>query len=273
MSPTRILILGIGFVAAIVAAVLAVNLTSSEPNTVRKVVRTPTIKTTKILVTKKRLKRGDAVREKDLAWADWPSASVTDRHITKAKKPKALSEYAGTRVRIGMEKGDPAHGSKFIGKGQGFLASVLTKGMRAVSTKVSPGTAAGGFILPDDRVDLMMTRTIGEGEDEEYKTEPVLTNIRVLAIDQIVQEKDGQSVVVGKTATLELNDEQVRILTIAQQVADRMTLALRSLSDASEEPKSPAVYLIGRDEDGKDLKKNTVSVVRYGNRKEVKAKQ
>jgi len=131
--------------------------------------------------------------------------------------------------------------------------------MRAVSTKVSPGTAAGGFILPDDRVDLMMTRTLGEDEEKEYKTEPVLTNIRVLAIDQIVQEKDGQSVVVGKT--------------VAQQVADRMTLALRSLSDASESPKSPAVYLIGRDEDGKDLKKSTVSVVRYGTRKEVKVEE
>lgn len=264
--------MGIGFVAAIVAAVLAVNLTSSETTVVREVASAPSIKTTKILVTKKRLKRGDAVADKDLAWADWPSSSVTDRHITKSKKPKAISEFSGTRVRIGMEKGDPAHASKFIGKGQGFLASVLAKGMRAVSTKVSPGTAAGGFILPDDRVDLMMTRTFGEGEDQKIKTEPVLTNIRVLAIDQIVQEKDGQAVVVGKTATLELNDEQVRILTIAQQVADRMTLALRSLSDASEEPKSPAVHLIGRDEDGKDLKKSTVSIVRYGARVEVKAK-
>lgn len=272
MSPTRILILGIGFVAAIVAAVLAVNLTSSDAPAVRQVAKAPSIKTTKILVTKKRLKRGDPVKAKDLAWADWPKGSVTDRHITKSKKPKAITEYSGTRVRVGMEKGDPAHASKFIGKGQGFLASVLTKGMRAVSTKVSPGTAAGGFILPDDRVDLMMTRTLGEGEEQEYKTEPVLTNIRVLAIDQIVQEKDGQSVVVGKTATLELTDEQVRILTVAQQVADRMTLALRSLSDASESPKSPAVYLIGRDEDGKDLKKSTVSVVRYGTRSEVKAK-
>ena len=273
MSPTRILILGIGFVAAIVAAVLAVNLTSSnDSQPVRNVEAAPSIKTTKILVTKRRLKRGDAVAAKDLAWADWPRGSVTNRHITKSKKPKAIDEFAGTRVRIGMEKGDPAHASKFIGKGQGFLASVLTKGMRAVSTSVSPGTAAGGFILPDDRVDLMMTRTLDEGEEKTYKTEPVLTNVRVLAIDQVVQEKDGQSVVVGKTATLELNDEQVRILTVAQQVADRMTLALRSLSDASEEPKSPAVYLIGRDEDGKDLKKSTVSVVRYGNRQEVKAK-
>lgn len=271
MSPTRILILGIGFVAAIVAAVLAVNLTSNEPTAVRKVATAPS-KTTKILVTKKRLKRGDAVAAKDLAWADWPKGSVTNRHITKSKKPKAITEFAGTRVRVGMEQGDPAHASKFIGEGDGFLASVLTKGMRAVSTKVSPGTAAGGFILPDDRVDLMMTRTIGSDENREYKTEPVLTNIRVLAIDQIVQEKDGQSVVVGKTATLELNDEQVRILTVAQEVAERLTLALRSLSDASEKPKSPAVYLIGRDEHGNELKKDTVSVVRYGTRKEVKAK-
>lgn len=272
MSPTRILILGIGFVAAIVAAVLAVNLTSGEPSTVRKVVKVPSIKTTDILVTKKRLKRGDAVKSQDLVWAKWPSGSVTDRHITKSKKPEAIKEYDGTRVRIGMEKGDPAHPSKFIGKGNGFLASVLTKGMRAVSTKVSPGTAAGGFILPDDRVDLMMTRTIGSDDETEIKTEPVLTNVRVLAIDQIVQEKDGQSVVVGKTATLELNDEQVRILTVAQQVADRMTLALRSLSDASEKPKSPAIHLIGRDENGKKLEKSTISIVRYGARQEVKAK-
>lgn len=272
MSPTRILILGIGFVAAIVAAVLAVNLTTSAPEAVREVIKVPTIETTKILVTKKLLPRGVTVKKSDLAWSEWPRGSVTDRHITQSKKPKAIEELDGTRVRVSMEKGDPAHASKFIAKGEGFMASVLSKGMRAVSTKVTPGTAAGGFILPDDRVDLMMTRTIGEGETEETQTEPVLTNVRVLAIDQIIQEKDGQSVVVGKTATLELNDEQVRVLNVAQQLADRLTLALRSLSDATETPESPGLYLVGLDEDGGKAKKSTISVIRYGARKEEKAK-
>ena len=265
MSPTRLLILGIGFVAAIVAAVLVVNLTSTTgPETIRQVVEVPTIKTTKILIADKRLNRGDAIKSGSLRWAEWPSSSVTKTHITQSAKPDALKEFIGDTVRLTMEQGDPAQTSKFVKQGQGFMAAVLEKGKRAVSTNVSPGTAAGGFILPDDRVDVMMTRAVDigiEGAAQSFDTVPVLRNVRVLAIDQQIQEKDGEPVVVGKTATLELTDEQVRILTVTQQVADSITLALRSIRDSEEPVSADGAYLIS----GTDgSQKNKISIVRHG---------
>jgi len=271
MSATRLLILGIGFVAAIVAAVLAVNLTSTTPETIREVVKIPTIETTKILVASKPLNRGSVVDNGALKWVEWPSSSVTNDHITQSKEPDALEKYVGDTVRLTMQTGDPAQPSKFVKQGQGFMASVLEKGKRAVSTNVSPGTAAGGFILPDDRVDVMMTRAVDGGVEGEqsFNTVPVLRNVRVLAIDQEIQEQYGRPVVVGKTATLELTDEQVRILTVTQQVADRITLALRSLRDADEPVTSDGVFLVG---DPNGAKKDTISIVRYGRTTVVKTK-
>lgn len=271
MSPTRLLILGIGFVAAIIAAVMVVSLTSSEQETVREVVKVPTIETNKVLVANTRLNRGDVIKSSSLKWAEWPSSSITNKHITQKSHPDAVKDFVGDTVRLTMEQGDPAQTSKFVKQGHGFMASVLEKGKRAVSTNVSPGTAAGGFILPDDRVDVMMTRAVNDGIEgqQSFDTVPVLRNVRVLAIDQQIQEKDGEPVVVGKTATLELTDEQVRVLAVTQQVADSITLALRSIRDSDEPVTADGVFLIGN-ADGSQ--KNTISIVRHGNATAVKTK-
>lgn len=268
MSPTRLIILGIGFVAAIVSAVLAVNFTSTEPTTVQEIVEVPTIDTTRILVTTRQLNRGETAGQDAFAWAEWPTSSVNERHITQATNADAITSFAGDTVRVSMAKGDPVHESKLAKPGFGFMASVLKSGMRAVSTKVSAETAAGSFILPDDRVDVMMTRSSGDETGERTFTSiPVLRNVRVLAIDQEIQERDGEPFVVGKTATLELTDEQVRILAVTQQASDQLTLALRSLQDADQEPTSDGLFLIGN-ADG--TPSDTISIVRYGQRTTVK---
>lgn len=267
MSATRLIILAVGFFAAIGAAVLAVNLTSTSPETVREIVEVPSIDTTEILVSTKELKRGDAVKDGSLVWRQWPTEAVTAAHIKRADRPDATEELSGTTARFVIGEGQPVHQNKLVKQGQSFMAAVLPKGKRAVSTKVSPDTAAGGFILPDDRVDVLMTRSIGEENGSEvFSTEPVLRNVRVLAIDQIVQEEDGTPVVIGKTATLELTDEQVRILTVAQQVADRLTLALRSLRDNDETGGSSTDLLGGGNEAGNDV----VKIIRYGQSSVVK---
>jgi pilus assembly protein CpaB len=135
------------------------------------------------------------------------------------------------------------------------MAAILPTGMRAVSTQISPETGAGGFILPNDRVDVILTRRdkdIDKSGDGRV-SETVLTNIRVLAIDQNVEEKNGQKVVVGKTATLELTPAQVETLTVSQQLGT-LSLALRSITDASKDD-SVAEKNTGR---------NTVNIVRFG---------
>jgi pilus assembly protein CpaB len=105
--------------------------------------------------------------------------------------------------------------------------------MRAISTQISPETGAGGFILPNDHVDVILTRRErdADGSNDKQTSETILRNVRVLAIDQTVKEKNGQKVVVGKTATLELTPHQAESLTLAQHLGS-LSLALRSITDA-----------------------------------------
>ena len=122
------------------------------------------------------------------------------------------------------------------------MAAILPSGMRAVSTEISPETGAGGFILPNDRVDVILSRR-DQGQRQPRAPRPptsetILTNVRVLAIDQTVEEKNGQRVVVGKTATLELAPRQAETLALARQTGT-LSLALRSLLDASKNTPTP----------------------------------
>ena len=116
------------------------------------------------------------------------------------------------------------------------MAAILPTGMRAVSTEISPETGAGGFILPNDRVDVILSKREKNpdrtGAADIVDSEIILTNIRVLAIDQAPKEKDGQNTVVGKTVTLELKPEQAETLARARQ-SGTLSLALRSIADVN----------------------------------------
>src|SRR5690606_4759403 len=117
-----------------------------------------------------------------------------------------------------------------------------------------PETSAGGFILPNDHVDVIMSRKDRQGQRDLNTAQTILTNVRVLAVDQTIGDKDGQKVVVGKTATLELTGSQAETLALARQ-SGTLTLALRSITDAQK----------GRSEDDdSDSKANSVNLVRYG---------
>jgi pilus assembly protein CpaB len=138
------------------------------------------------------------------------------------------------------------------------MAAILPTGMRAISTEISPETGAGGFILPNDKVDVILTKREkapdqSGGTADVINSEIILSNIRVLAIDQTVGEKDGQKVVVGKTATLELKPEQAESLARARQ-SGTLSLALRSLVDANQPDTS----------DENRGKRGSVDIVRYG---------
>src|SRR5262249_54017965 len=130
----------------------------------------------------------------------------------------------------------------------GYMAAILPSGMRAVSTEISPETGAGGFILPNDRVDVILSRraaTDTRNANAQPTSETILTNVKVLAIDQTVEEKGGQRVVVGKTATLELAPRQAESLAQARQQGT-LSLALRSLLDASKTEEVRTEEPIGR---------------------------
>ena len=155
--------------------------------------------------------------------------------------------------------GEPIREAKLVkANGSGFMAAILPTGMRAISTEVSPETGAGGFILPNDRVDVLLTTRdrsgAGKNGAETVNSEVVLSNIRVLAIDQTIEEKNGQKVVVGKTATLELKPEQTETLARARQ-SGTLSLALRSIADANAPQQQ---------DDDKRRRQDTINVVRYG---------
>src|SRR5204862_6346107 len=140
------------------------------------------------------------------------------------------------------------------------MAAVLDKGMRAISTEISPETGAGGFILPNDHVDVILSRRerdtdkVGGGADS-HSSETIMANIRVLAIDQTLGEKDGQKVVIGKTATLELQPRQSETLALSRQLGT-LSLTLSSLADAGD-PTLP------NDDERTAAKKAVINTVRF----------
>ncbi len=164
-----------------------------------------------------------------LRWQSWPSSTIDDRFITRDQDENAREELKGAVARVPLYAGEPLRRSKLIGEGQSFMSSILPSGMRAVAVQIAADTSAGGFILPNDNVDVIMTRRSSQpGGADGFITETILKNIRVLAIDQTIQtDEKGQKVKVGTTATLELTPQQAEIITVAQQMADRLTLALR----------------------------------------------
>jgi pilus assembly protein CpaB len=233
MKTARIVVLAIAISAGGVAAYLA---SGSEPKTVVKepAVQLPTVD---VLVAKSDIGLGQSVGPDELQWQTWPSATASNKFIRRGDRPDATSQIAGSIARSPFIAGEPIRESKLVkANGSGFMAAVLPSGMRAVSTEISPETGAGGFILPNDRVDVILSKreknTDRANAGDIVTSEIILSNIRVLAIDQAPREKDGQNAVVGKTATLELKPQQAEALARARQTGT-ISLALRSLVDAN----------------------------------------
>jgi pilus assembly protein CpaB len=235
MKAARIVVLGIAVAAGGLAAILAGSYESAPPPPPQ-VVQVPT---TEILVAKNDLGMGTALGPQDIEWTTWPeSAAQNPAFIRKKERPEAQQQFVGAIVRVPMAQGEPVRENKLIrGKNSGYMAAILPSGMRAYSTEISQETGAAGFILPNDRVDVILTPKRPRDDDkaskqiEAYASETILNDIRVLAIDQLVQEKDGQRVVVGKVATLELTQRQSELLAAARQ-AGILSLTLRSIVDA-----------------------------------------
>jgi len=240
MNPARIAVLAIALAAGAVAAYLASG-SDSKPPPAEPVAQ---LQTVDVLVAKSDIGLGQTVTENEMQWQTWPSATASNSFIRRADRPDATSQIAGSIARSPFIAGEPIREPKLVKtNGSGFMAAVLPGGMRAVSTEISPETGAGGFILPNDRVDVILTKREKNQDSSTGSdiviSEIILSNIRVLAIDQAPREKDGQNSVVGRTATLELKPAQAEGLARARQ-SGTLSLALRSLADARA-PNGPRV--------------------------------
>lgn len=229
MKRARMIVLVIAFAAAGGAAYVAKNMTGGTARTVE----SNTADTVEVLVAGKIIRLGDSIRSGDLKWQVWPKQAAGSGYIVKSRQPRAASNYSGAIARSSFLEGEPIKAQKLIKASEGgVMAAILPSGMRAISTAIREETSAGGFILPNDRVDVIVSRRVRSGRREQHVSETVLRNVRVLAIGQNIEIKDGKKVAKGKTATLELSPGQVEILSLAQSVGD-ISLALRSLADAA----------------------------------------
>lgn len=268
MKPARLIILAVAVGAAGLAGYLAMTLSGGK--TVVKmqaaeavVKKEPTVK---VLVAGANLPTGATLNDDAMRWADWPQGAVSEGLITENAHPDVKKTLAGAIVRMPIFDGEPIRFEKIADASSRIMSSILPAGKRAVATEISAHTGAGGFILPNDRVDVIMVR---RGDSGTYLTETILKNIRVLAIDQRIQEtQDGKKTAVGSTATLELTPTQAKVVAVAQQVADRLTLALRSVADAAEPDTDSANYLLSGDDGSpaiKMIKTGKISVIDQSN--------
>jgi len=262
MSVTRFAVLGLAVGSAVLAAYLAKGFLVKDPVEVVEINRVPT---TEVLVVAQDVKMGDRLSPSNVTWQSWPSDHVKASMITRRARPAALQELETARARSNLFEGEPINERKIINPDSaGFMAAILPKGMRAISVRISAESGAGGFILPNDRVDvILITKQDDGGGKPRTSSEAVLTNVRVLAIDQTFQTNEkGEQVVVGKTATVELDPKQTEILAMVES-SGQLTLALRSLADQGDSalgddgPRLAEHYITGGRAD-------EVAVFRYG---------
>ena len=242
MSPMRLIILVGAAAAAIAAAFLVRGL--AKPQTITEtvvqpqtVVETQEVSETHVLVAKRDLVVGDLLSPDDFKWSPWPEKNLVSGYRTEEDDPKAIDELSGSVVKIAMYEDEPILPQKLVMKGEtGFMAALLTPGMRAISVEISTESASGGFILPDDRVDVILTYDMqvqtSEAMVERPVTETILQNVRVLAIDQVFsQDENGSPTQIGNTATLEVKPAEAELIAHAQRLGT-ISLSLRPLSDA-----------------------------------------
>jgi pilus assembly protein CpaB len=268
MSKMRIIVLGVAIGAAGLAAVMAKGFIGKKPEkTVVEVNKVPMVE---ILVAAKDMSMGERMIDASIAWRDWPKNNVIESMITKEEMPDALTTFQNARARLPIFKDEPVLDKKVVQPGQrGFMSAILPKGYRAVSVGVSERSTAGGFILPNDRVDVLLTRKIDNGEGKKVNTETVFTNVRVLAINQTFkQETANENVTVteGKTATLELDPRQIEVLAMVES-AGELSLALRSIAEGSNAGKGDGIPILAEKYlDDKDGGKSGTGrlIIRYG---------
>lgn len=267
MKLARVAVLGVALGAGVVAAMLALNLSSNDA--VEPMILTEReVETVEVLVAAEDIPMGSTVGDGQIEWQEWPESGATGRFMVRSNDPDAMDQVIGSIARATVYSGEPVSEAKLIRSDRGFMSAILPAGMRAVATKISADTSAGGFILPNDRVDVIMTRQTGDNPDAPgagYLTETILNDVRILAIDQTIEDVDGERVVVGQTATLELKPQQAEILTVAQQMGDQLTLSLRSIADSETGPLgADAYHLLGGSK-----KNGAVTVVKSGVAREV----
>ena len=189
-----------------------------------------------VVVADRDLPAGSVIEPSRVRWQAWPDDSVDDAYVVQRSGvgEGQIDDLVGSVVRRAIAAGEPITASKvFKRENAGFLAGMLRPGMRAVSITVTAASGAAGFILPNDRVDVVLSSEWREKSEElgaivRRFSETILYDVRVLAIDQSTDDVED-SAQVSETATLEITQKQAEMVAVATSMG-RLSLALRSLT-------------------------------------------
>jgi pilus assembly protein CpaB len=248
MRPRVIVLTALSLTIAGAAAVMTNNWLQQQEQTTQAAVAPAPVEVpeeTKILVADGALRAGSILKPEHLRWQAWPEDGLLDAYVvdgTSAGGDAAggREDLIGAVVRAGMVDGEPITDRRVVRPGdRGFLAAMLASGHRALSVPVNAASGISGLIFPGDRVDVILSHTIqedGAGANQRKASETVLSDIRVLALDQRTDDVDGERVV-AKTATLEVDPKEAEKLSLAQKLGD-LSLSLRPLARDGD-PKEP----------------------------------
>jgi len=227
----RLLILIVAVTAAVAAGWLSFVVTTRAPEaTVR--AGTDPVATVDVLVAAAPLEKGARLDGTTMRWHPWPRDALSEGLVTRSEAGDAVAQYDGKIARFDVAQGEPIRPDRLADPGAGFLSAMLPPGKRAVAIRISAESTAGGLIMPDDRVDVIHTRTNVGPQFEGPHSQTILRSVKVLAIDQSSDAGDrgGSAVAVGKTATLQLSPEQAELITSAQATG-YLSMTLRAITD------------------------------------------
>jgi pilus assembly protein CpaB len=284
MSPVRLIILLVAAAAAI-GAVFLVR-TVQQPSTAAAAespvaAAPPPVEfpVKQVLVANNAIPIGRFVSAEDLRWQEWPAEAPMESFLVQETNPEALDKMVGAVALVELVTGEPVTINKLVHPGTtGFMSVMLTPGMRAVAIEIEPEAAAGGFIQPNDRVDVIVTREVENANSSSsnsmqgVRSDLILSNIRILAIDAIygpppavegdTAPRSGQAgVIMGSRATLELTERDSALINTARKAGD-LSLVLRSVADLAQPQGATSAGRVYRDGVSQDAE--GVRVYRYG---------
>jgi pilus assembly protein CpaB len=256
MKKAQIIGISVAGVAGILAFVLMGSMLKAPP---KPTLVEKTVDAVQVLVAKSDIALGQVANDQSFRWQDWPKDAVSPSFITSSAKPQALRDFAGRIARTPILSGEPITESKVVKLGEGgVLAAILPPGMRAISTKIDPKTAVANLILPNDHVDVILTqRKRGKNGVEEIVSDTLFRNVRILAIGQQVEVKEGKKSAEGAVATMELTPKQSELLALANTMGE-ISLALRSVADLNGD--GP----LANDDMNKKDRGGSIRILRYG---------
>ncbi len=264
MSVRQLIVLGVALLAAVGALFLVRGMSGRPAQTATPVVAElgP-----RVLVASKDVLAGVALQPGDLEWRQWAPTALSPNFIEETDDAKAVETYTGAVARQGLLAGEPVIADRVVKAGeQGFMAALVTPGLRAVAIPISAENAVAGFIMPNDRVDILLTRKVqisstDGASGEEARSDIILQNVRVLAIEETFRRPTGDEAdnpLRGDTATLELSARDSETLALADELGD-VSLVLRGV----ENDGSPATA-------GSQARRNAGSLIQNANGDEIR---